>query len=149
MSWFDWTLLDKHADLQRFVSLLCARRVLRSAEQEEHRVNLSAILRDAKLTWHGVKLNQPDWSDGSHAVALGSELTEEGLLFHFIFNAFWQPLSFELPALNGDNSWRRWIDTSLDSPDDIVTWETAMPVPGNTYQVADRSVVMLLAHRAK
>ncbi len=29
-SWFDWTLLDKHADVRRFVSLLIARRGLRA-----------------------------------------------------------------------------------------------------------------------
>src|SRR5438093_1122440 len=30
-AWFDWTLLDRHRDVHRFVSLLNARRVLRSA----------------------------------------------------------------------------------------------------------------------
>jgi glycogen operon protein len=31
-SWFDWTLLKKHADVHRFVTLLNARRRLRSTE---------------------------------------------------------------------------------------------------------------------
>ena len=143
LNWLDWTLLKQHADVYRFVSLLCARRVLRSAEHERQRVSLNALLRQAKQAWHGTKLNQPDWGDGSHSVALGGELRDEGLFFHFIINAFWEPLNFELPKQPAANSWRRWIDTSLDSPDDIVSWEKAPPIPGNTYRVADRSVVML------
>ena len=31
-SWFDWTLVTKHADVHRFVTLLAARRFLRSPE---------------------------------------------------------------------------------------------------------------------
>ena len=38
-----------------------------------------------------------------------------------------------------------WIDTALDSPQDIVPWETAPPHPGHTYRVNGRSVVVLLA----
>ena len=37
-SWFDWTLLEKHADVHRFVSLLIARRLLRDVEHERQRV---------------------------------------------------------------------------------------------------------------
>ncbi len=95
------------------------------------------------MAWHGVKLSRPDWGDGSYSVALGAELRDEGLLFHFIFNAFWEPLSFELPMLNAGNPWRCWIDTSFDSPNDIVSWDKAPAIPGDTYRVADRSVAML------
>ena len=34
ISWFDWTLVEKHADVHRFVSLLNARRLLRDVEHE-------------------------------------------------------------------------------------------------------------------
>ena len=71
-----------------------------------------------------MKLHQPDWGDGSHSVALGAELREEGLHFHLILNAYWEPLDFELPRLTGGDPWRRWIDTALDSPHDIVPWQT-------------------------
>jgi isoamylase len=43
------------------------------------------------------------------------------------------------------HSWRRWIDTSLDSPQDIVDWQTAPFVPGRTYRAGPRSVVILWA----
>jgi glycogen operon protein len=146
LSWLDWTLVAKHAEIHRFVSLLCARRALRSVKHERARVNLNTMLRDANKAWHGVKLDQPDWSDNSLSVALTGELSDEGLRFHFILNAFWEPLDFELPEPGPANSWRRWIDTSLESPDDIAVWEKAPAIHDNTYGVADRSVVMLYSN---
>jgi glycogen operon protein len=144
-SWFDWTLVDTHADLLRFVCLLIARRLRRDAEHERQRVSLNTLIEGAEKAWHGVKLFQPDWGDGSHGVALGAELQKEGLSFHLILNAFWEPREFELPTLEKERPWRRWIDTALVSPDDIVPWEEAPPVPGNSYRAEARSVVMLIA----
>jgi len=144
-SWFDWTLLAKHADVHRFVTLLNARRVLRDPEPERQRVSLNQLLRGVNLVWHGIKLNQPDWGENSHSIAFTVEIREERFLFHMIFNAYWQPLDFELPRLDSprENPWRRWIDTGLDSPHDIVEWETAKPVPGYVYGAEARSVVVL------
>ena len=142
ISWFDWTRIGRHADVHRFVTLLCARRLVRSVEHERQRISINTMLHEAKKAWHGVRLNQPDWGDGSHSLALSGELRKEGLLFHLILNAYWEPLEFELPELES-GTWRRWIDTSLDSPNDIVSWETALEVPGDRYRVGDRSVVML------
>lgn len=144
-SWFDWTFLAKHADVYRFVTLLNARRVLRDLEPERQRLSLNQLLRGVNLAWHGVKLNQPDWGESSHSIAFTVELREERLLFDVILNAYWEPLDFELPRLDraGKNRWRRWIDTALDSPDDIVEWETAEPVPGYAYRAESRSVVIL------
>ncbi len=146
-SWFDWTLLAKHADVHRFVRLLNAQRLLRDEEPEWQRLSLNQLLRKAKKAWHGVKLGQPDWGESSHSLAFSVEAPKEKLLFHVILNAYWEPLDFELPQ-TGDRSpesWRRWIDTSLDSPDDIVEWQSAPPVPGGTYRAGPRSVVVLFA----
>jgi glycogen operon protein len=143
-SWLDWTLLTKHADVCRFVQLLIARRLLRDVEHERRRVSLSTMIQQANKAWHGVKLHQPDWGDGSRSVAFGAELRKEGLLFHLILNAYWEPLEFELPKVES-GAWRRWIDTALDSPHDIVPWQTAPAVPGEVYRAESRSVVMLFA----
>jgi glycogen operon protein len=63
---------------------------------------------------------------------------------HLIMNAYWEPLDFELPAAEGDQTWRRWIDTSLESPDDIVPWQSARAVSDpRVYSAAARSVVVL------
>jgi glycogen operon protein len=107
---------------------------------------LNRLLRGVNLAWHGVKLNQPDWGKCSHSIAFTVEIREEKLLFYVILNGYWQPLDFELPQLDspGGNPWRRWIDTALDSPHDIVEWDRAEPVPGHAYRAESRSVVMLL-----
>jgi glycogen operon protein len=144
-NWFDWSLVEKHADVHRFVKLLLARRVLRDQAHEEERVSLSEFIAKANKAWHGVRLNQPDWGEGSHSIAFGAELKKEKLAFHLILNGYWEPLDFELPPpAAGTGPWRRWIDTSLTSPQDIVEWKTAQAVPGNTYQAGPRSVVMLI-----
>ena len=145
-SWFDWKLLSKHADVLRFVKLLIERRVMRDVEHERRRVSLSQVLREAKHAWHGVKLNQPDWSPSSHSLAISAELKNEGMLLHVILNAYWEDLDFELPIVtNGTENWRRWVDTALDPPHDICEWNTAAPVLGGTYRADARSVVVLIA----
>jgi isoamylase len=146
-SWFDWTLVAKHADVHRFVTLLNARRLLRDAEPEGRRLSLNQVLRKAIKAWHGVKLGQPDWGDSSHSLAVTAEARNEKLLVHLILNAYWESLEFELPGAGDDDgdSWHRWIDTTLDSPQDIVEWETAPTVPGGTYRAGPRSVVVLFA----
>jgi glycogen operon protein len=148
-NWFDWALLDRHADVHRFVSLLLARRVLRDDAFERRRVSLNQLIRDANKAWHGVRLGEPDWSDSSRSVAFTVEAERERVLFHCIFSAYWEELRFDLPAtdLDGGRSWRRWIDTSLDSPEDIAPWTEAPLVGGPQYVVGPRSVVVLVAGR--
>jgi isoamylase len=145
ISWFDWTLLDKHADVHRFVTLLNARRLLRDVEHERRRVSLNQLIRHARKAWHGVRLGQPDWGEHSHSLAFIADLKHEGLFVHMILNAYWEPLEFELPPMGdgGAGSWRRWIDTSLASPHDIVPWRMAPAFSGHTYRAGARSVVVL------
>jgi len=146
LGWFDWSLISRHTDVYRFVKLLIARRLMRDVKYERRRASLMQLIRESKHAWHGVKLYQPDWSDDSHTLAFGAELLDEGLRFHLILNAYWEPLDFELPpAGNGGGTWRRWIDTALDSPNDIVEWQAAQPVPGPAYRAGPRSVVVLVA----
>jgi isoamylase len=151
ISWFDWTLVDKHADVLRFVSLLTQRRLLRDDDAERERLTLNQLVGQAFKSWHGVKLNQPDWSDNSHSLTLSVEVRKERLLFHVIHNAYWDSLDFELPAVDASyrGSWRRWIDTGLDSPDDIVEWHHALPVSADVYRAGPRSTVVLIAGERK
>ncbi len=143
-TWFDWSLLAKHADIQRFVSLLTARRLLRDVAHEEQRLSLSRLIQHARQAWHGVHLGQPDWGDDSHSIAFTVVMEKEAMTVHFILNAYWEALDFELPATGGP-PWRRWIDTSHPSPEDIVDWQTAKSIPGTSYRAGPRSVVVLYA----
>jgi isoamylase len=144
-NWIDWGLLEKHADVHRFTKLLIARRLLRDVEAEQQRKNLDQMLREARKAWHGVKVEQPDWSDWSHSLAFGAELKNQRLYFQLMMNAYWEHLEFELPSSDdrGGHSWRRWIDTGLESPLDIVEWQKAPFISGRKYRVDARSVVVL------
>src|SRR5215472_12107242 len=151
ISWFDWSLLTKHADVHRFLKLLIARRLLRHSGAERQRIPLTQLIKNGVKGWHGVRLNQPDWTHQSHCVALSVELSEENLLAHFIFNAFWEPLDFALPRVDATRPyrWRRWIDTFLEAPQDIAEWHAAPAIPEDTYHIGPRSVVVLWADSGK
>ena len=145
--WFDWTLLGKQADVHRFVKLLIQRRRLRDLGPERQRMALTQLISQGIRGWHGVTLNQPDWSDNSHSIGLSAQLSGEDLLVYLIFNTYWEQLEFEPPLLVNDKVfWHRWIDTYLDSPQDIVEWQTAPAIPGSIYKAGPRSVVVLWAN---
>jgi len=146
ISWFDWTLAEPHADVLRFVRLLIERRLLRDTRPELDRVSLNELIRNAPHAWHGIQLYQPDWSDQSHSLAFSTELPHENLAFFWILNAYWAPLHFELPPARDKRAtpWRRWIDTYLDAPNDIVPWDQAPPVSDAKYCAGPRSVVLLV-----
>ena len=144
-NWLDWSLLEKHADVHRFVSLINERRRLRGIEREG--LSLVDLLKRAAIEWHGVRLLEPDWGPSSHSIAFTLRLRRERLVIHFVFNAYWEALEFELPSSDGLR-WRRWIDTSLDSPDDVMRWQEAPPHVGAAYRAGPRSAVVLFATAA-
>jgi glycogen operon protein len=140
-SWFDWSLVSRHEGLLRFVRLLIERRLARDMAGDPGTETLIHWLRESQKSWHGVKLNQPDWSHSSHSIALSAEIVKKRLFVHWILNAWREPLDFELPTNCGQ--WNRWIDTGLESPEDIVTWDDVRPVPTPSYRAAPHSVVAL------
>jgi glycogen operon protein len=143
INWLDWRLLDRHGDLQRFVKKMIRLRLSLDVFKEDHGLSLNQLLQIAQIDWHGIKLNQPDWSDHSHSLAF----TVKGgdVLFHIIFNAYRQALEFELPpsAIAPQAEWRRIIDTYLESPKDICNMLEAPPVGRQTYLAQPHSVVLL------
>jgi glycogen operon protein len=62
---------------------------------------------------------------------------------YLTLNAHWEPLDFELPPVGDGGPWRRWIDTALQSPQDIVPWQAAPLLSDRIYRAAARSVVVL------
>jgi isoamylase len=151
VSWLDWSLLDRHRDLHQFVRKLIAQRLrlLSAGHQESFGLSLNQLLRRAEIDWHGVQLGRPDWSDSSHSLALTVRPRQRQipLWLHVMFNAYWEALDFELPLAPGAAfaGWQRWIDTSLESPEDIMDAPAAPSVPGIRYRVAPRSVAVLFA----
>ena len=145
ISWFDWTLFDKHEDIFRFVKRLIRLRLNLDIFVADHGLCLTELLELAQIHWHGLKLHQPDWGYHSHSVAF--TVRSRRFLFHLMLNAYWQPLEFELARINGSRNgrWRRIIDTYLEAPDDFSEMATAPIVGGKTYTVQPHSLVVLAA----
>jgi isoamylase len=145
ISWFDWSLLERHADIHRFVKALISFRHRRDVVTERGKLSLNQLLQRARIEWHGVALNRPDWSEHSHSLAFTLRSLRERFLLHGMLNAYWEPLTFELPPVPAESQqpWRRCVDTALASPDDFCSWETAPFVEQAVYVVQSRSVVIL------
>ncbi len=143
ISWLDWTLLERHAGVHRFAASLIPYRARRLAEGLP--LTLNEVLDNSMIEWHGVRLRHPDWSDHSHSLAISLQSLRADLLLQGMINAYSEPLTFELPSTK-DGPWRRWIDTALESPDDITPWRSAPTVTEGEYTLAPHSVVVLFRH---
>jgi len=145
ISWVNWDLLCKHTDINRFVRRLIKFRLSLNVFKNDHGMTLTQLLHQAKVSWHGVKLNQPDWSENSHSLSF--TITGRRGDYHIILNSYWEKLSFELPILHNSSGdgWRRVIDTSLTSPDDFCYWEEAPLIKESEYSVEPRSIVLAIS----
>ena len=146
LNWFDWTLLERHADVHRFVRALTAFRQRRDVVVKGAGLSLNQLLERAHLEWHGVRLNHPDWSEHSHSLAFTMRSLAGRFRLHGMLNAYWEALTFELPAMaaEGAQRWRRCLDTARPSPEDILPWDAAPDVAQPTCVVPPRSIVVLV-----
>jgi isoamylase len=137
LSWVDWTLAEENADLLRFTRLMIALRRKYFALHREEFVN--------RVSWHGLKVGDPDWSGQSRTLAFqlhGWHATPD---FYVLFNAHWEWQHFDLPPHEGQWKWQRLVDTNLASPEDIVEEAEAIPLqPATFYVMAPRSAVILM-----
>jgi glycogen operon protein len=147
ISWLDWTWLEKYPDVHRFVKELIAIRLQPPYQGYPEHPTLNEIFARLEIKFHGVRLNQQGWGDEDHSLAVSIWDPEGGVFCHFILNAYWESLEFELPSLEEgeQRSWYRWLDTNLGTPDDISPWAEALKVPGSTYLAQPHSVVGLVA----
>lgn len=146
ISWFDWDLVKKNQDLFRFVQQLIRLRLMRDTAQMKYSLSLRELLEQRLIAWHGVRLNEPDWSGNSHSIAFTVTSLTGNTRLHYMVNAWMEPLEFELEE-HPKTPWKRWIDTALPSPKDIVPWEEAPLVTANTYRLKPYSIVVLVALR--
>jgi glycogen operon protein len=142
-SWFDWTLPAKYAGFLRFVRTWIRHRLRGNARKLEG-ISLNQLLRESRYEWHGVDLGKPDWGPDSHALSYTARLHQGRIRVHGMLNGYWEPLDFAVPEA-GPSPWRRWVDTSLPSPEDIMDYSQSPPVPEGRYRVAPRSIVLLVS----
>jgi glycogen operon protein len=147
ISWLDWSLLERHADIVRFAKEMIRLRQGQERVASEMAMTLAEWLRRATVSWHGIEPNRPDWSDASRIVSCTVKGVSGRRWYHFILNAHWEPHRFRLPAppVGSPTGWMRLVDTSLDPPNDIVYYDDAKPVRGPKYPLGPRSVAMFMA----
>ncbi|MHB8120761.1 MAG: glycogen debranching protein GlgX [Desulfuromonadaceae bacterium] len=146
LAWFDWNLIARHTDIHRFTKMLIAARLMNNVSELDG-LTLNQLLRQARLLWHGVRLNTPDLSFESHSIALTAWSVTQRVVFHYMINAYWRPLTFSLPSAKKlpGGAWHRWIDTSRDSPEDIAPWHTMHTITADSYRLPARSLGILIA----
>ncbi|MGA7244215.1 MAG: glycogen debranching protein GlgX [Terracidiphilus sp.] len=113
VSWFDWRLLEKHQEIQRFTrGMIAFRRAHPVLRREE-------FYTDAEIKWFAPNGAAPDWGDqrlkSLACLILGQ--TESDLFL--LFNADVRSVDFSVPALPTGKIWRLAVDTSRTAPDDL------------------------------
>ncbi|MGF1580409.1 MAG: glycogen debranching protein GlgX [Gemmataceae bacterium] len=177
VSWVDWSLLESNSDFFRFIKMLIAFRKNHPALRRRKFFRGVGPKGNLKpdITWHGVTPFQPDFSYSSRTLALtidggevggtpprrsekgngdetpGSPVTSADRNdqdFYIAFNAWRQPVPFRIPRSPSGRLWRRVVDTSLESPKDIVEFEDAIPFEWDRrYMVGGRSLIVLISEK--
>ena len=147
LSWLDWTLVERNADLVRFFRELIAFR-LRQPELRQAGFFTGSIgprgLPD--IAWHGRRLGEPGFGDpGSAVIAFTIAAAEEaGSDLHAMMNMEGDDLDFDVPVIPG-RRWLRVIDTARSSPDDILPPGQEEPFSGAVFPVNSHSIVVLVS----
>lgn len=111
MSWYNWALAERHADIVRFVRNLVAFRRAHPILTAEH------FYMADDIQWFGTNGLPPDW--GSDEGLFGCVIPEDnGGALCFLFNATQESRLFTLPP-SPTNAWYIAIDTSKETPADV------------------------------
>lgn len=134
-TWLDWQLYEDNQDVFRFFKLMIQFR------RTHNSICRSRFWRD-DIHWYGVN-RMVDLSPESHSLAYclhGGSQDDQDL--YVMINAGVESLKFGIHE-GVAGQWMRIIDTSLDTPEDIVE-EPSTPLETHYYDVSGRSIVVLL-----
>jgi glycogen operon protein len=135
-TWLDWSRKALHADHFRFVKLMIAFR------KAHPTLSRGRFWRD-DVRWHGVGTST-DLSYYSHSLAYCLRGASQGDCdLYVMINAYHEPLMFEIQEGAADR-WKRAIDTSRASPDDIADPGQEAGLTSREYCVDARSVAVLI-----
>jgi glycogen operon protein len=155
ISWFDWRVASRNADLVDFFRKAIA--FTRRFPALQRRKFLLGKDLDADgipdLAWFAPDAGQPHWRDeNARTLCFQLDSSEDGVhlsahrLF-FILNAHFESQWVKLPPLGPSESWYRAIDTSLPAGADFMEPGKEVAInPPDHYIANPRSTVVLLAH---
>lgn len=136
LTWLDWSRLEKNREMVRFVREMIAFR------KRHPTIARSRFWRE-DVRWYGSGL-EVDMSAESRHLAFflsGARLNDVDL--YVMINMHWEPREFEIQRFEL-NTWQRVVDTSLPTPQDICEPGTEPLIAERNYQVAARSMVVLM-----
>jgi isoamylase len=140
VSWFDWSLLEKHKEIQRFTREMIAFRRAHPVLRRE------TFYTDTDIKWFapdGATLEWRDQRQKSFACLILGQ-TEPDLFL--LFNADTRSVDFSIPALPAWKIWRLAVDTSRIAPDDIFDAGRAPSLQGEIgFRLEPRSSAILLS----
>ncbi|MGR8942538.1 MAG: glycogen debranching enzyme, partial [Gammaproteobacteria bacterium] len=148
LSWFDWSLVEKNADMLRFMKELIAfRRRHPNLNRDEFLTGGPVSGRGLRdIAWHGYRLDEPLWFDyGAQYLAFTlAGLTDEEDDVHVILNMSERTIEAPLPQISG-RKWYLALDTSLTGPDDILPRDRQKAFEGSSYPIPRRTVAVFEA----
>lgn len=151
ISWMDWTLVQKNADLYRFTCLMIALRKAHPALRfPRHAGEVAPDGSFLEASWHGTNAWKADWSPGSRTIGLmlrryGGEGPED--VVYVVFNGYWESLSFGLPKTPNGKRWRVAANTAMESPKDVYEVGKEVELKEQGYVIlTGRSAMVLVAN---
>ncbi len=146
LTWFDWSLTEKNADMLRFVQQIVALRKRHKSLMRRHFLTGEKLGERpiADIRWHGIELDKPLWQDPEAQVlafTLAAVSANKEADLHVILNMSDAELIMELPVIP-EQKWHLAVDTALTSPLDITPPEQQIPLKEFSYPVKARSVVV-------
>ena len=140
-SWLDWTLLEQHAALHRYVvALIGLRRRFPELRRSVFFTGDEGHGGRPDISWHSTALGRVDWSPECRSLACWINADPD---LYVIFNAATQSLDFELPRLPVGR-WRRVLDTADEAGQYVVPLEQSEPLVEPTqYSAQAHSMVVL------
>ncbi len=140
ISWYDWTCLDKHAEIYRFArGMIGFRRAHRSLRKE-------AFYTDADIRWFGPQGLAPDWFTPQQKLFACLIFGQAESDLFLIFNAGAEPVEFSIPPVSAPKTWHLAVDTFRPSPEDLYSAGAEPPLTDqHLFRAGPRSSAILLA----
>ncbi|MDR1277309.1 MAG: glycogen debranching protein GlgX [Treponema sp.] len=155
ISWYDWSLLKKNQGLFRFVKEMIAFRLRHHGfmRPEFYTGRNGAYNAIPDIVWFDEDGDTPVWDKPGSCLALRMDGSKADILadkddndFYIMFNSGLDPVVFRVVKAPAGKTWVRAVDTSLNSPEDILLPGTEKPLTApNRYYVKARSVVILIS----
>ena len=155
ISWYDWGLLRKYDDIQRFTRMLIRFRLAHPAFLRPEFFTGKDYSYNAipDISWSDEIGKPMDWSSPRNLLAVRIDGSKAEIRadrddndFYIMFNSTTRERNFTVCDPTAGRRWYRAVDTALDPPQDIVEPGAEAPLSDpSCYVVRARSIVVLLA----